>query len=105
MHQDTIRMYMNAIRSIFTKENYKKFLEKYGNDGEMAKKWVVVYHKLGRDKDKTNYAFELFIGEKTHKVLDSIDKVIELNKKKIEILKRIREGVFYKLIENLSTGK
>ena len=99
MHPDTVRMYINCIRTIFTKENYRKFLQMYGKDGEMAKKWVIIYHKLGRDEKKTNYAFELFTGEKTHKVLDLIDKLIELNKKKIEILKRIREGLFYKIIE------
>ena len=58
MHPDTVRMYMNCIRTIFTKENYRKFLQTYGKDGEMAKKWIIIYHKLGRDRKKTNYAFE-----------------------------------------------
>jgi len=101
MHPETARMYINAVRSILTKENYRKFLEVYGNDGETAKKWIALYHKLGRDKDKLNLAFKMYTEEKP-KVLTLIDDLIELHKKKIEKLERIREGI---LIEGQRRGE
>ena len=94
MHPDII-----AIKHILTRKNYEKFLEMYGTDEKEARKWLAVYHKLGRDEERLNRAFEMFTSEERPRALKSIDELIELNKKKIEKLERIRRGVFYKLID------
>ena len=102
MHPDTARMYINVIRSIFTEQNYKKFVEMYGKgveSGEEAKRWTGIYHRLGRDKEGVNRAFELFIGKEKNEVIELLDKLIDLEKKKIEKLQRIRKGMIYKVIE------
>ncbi|HDD56906.1 MAG TPA: hypothetical protein ENF43_00100 [Thermoplasmatales archaeon] len=95
MHPDII-----AIKHILTRKNYKKFLEMYGADEKEARRWLAVYHKLGRDEE--NRAFEMFTGEEKPEALKSIDELIELNKKKIEKLERIKRGIFYRLVDKLA---
>jgi len=84
MHPDTVRMYMNCIRTIFTKENYRKFLQMHGKDGEMAKKWIVEIKEY-RD-------FEDFLKSKKEH-LETYAEMVELDTK--EIKKWMEKGELY----------
>jgi len=92
---ETWKMYLDAIKTILTPENWKKFKEKYENK-EMIKTILETYHILGRNKEKTNKWFEIFTESELSKL---IDKDIELHEKTIEHLKRLKIGLTRKLVE------
>ena len=104
MHPDTLKMYLNVVRTVLTKENWKKYKQLYGNDPEMALYFVKLYHKLDRDREKFNKAFEMLLNDPEIKELsETIDKNIELHKKSIEKLKKLKMPLIIKLIEKKLT--
>jgi len=100
MHPDTLRMYLNVIQTTLTKENWKKYKELFDKDENAALFFVKLYHRLGRDKEKFNKAFELITTDKEIKEFNKlVDKQIELLKKKIEKLEKLRKYTIIKLVE------
>jgi len=81
--------YLNVIKTILTKENWKKFKEKYKKDNEMIYRTVKAYHILNRDKEKINKWFELNENQ-DQEIFKLIDRAIELRKKSIEKLENIK---------------
>lgn len=84
-------MIENALKTLLTKENYKKVMERAKNNREDLEFYLTIYHKLGRDKEKFNKAIEILMDNKD-KVIREVDRAIGLHKKAIEKLERIKRG-------------
>ena len=88
--------YLNAIKTVLSKENWKIFRKKYSKNNDMIYKTVKIFHLLGRDKKKINKWFEL--NEKQNvEILKSINKVIELRRKSIKKLEKIKNGLILEM--------
>lgn len=88
--------YKNFFRTTLSKENYKRIMEicKTNKDCEY---FIAIYHKLGRDEKKFNKAIEVLLGKTDDEFIKLIDRKIELHKKAIEKLERIKKGYIFHL--------
>jgi len=89
-------IYLNTVKVILTKENFKKF-KKYleANEKEQEDLLELVirkYHQFKRNKKRTNEWFEQFIST-GNRLIEEIDRAIELHKEAIKHLKKIRKKV------------
>ena len=81
--------YLHNIKFLLTKENWKVFKRKFSRDDETIYKMMVAYHKLGRNKEKLNEWFEKTFVKRVEPI-KSLEQAIELHKKAIEKLERIK---------------
>ena len=83
--------YLNVLKSVLDKKNFKILKEKYGDDKEVIKLLLIKFHKL-HDKKKLNEFFEKIFVKKEDEFVNLIERYIKLLKKHIKILKRIKKG-------------
>ena len=91
---ETKRIYLNAIKTILTKENWKIFREKYIGDDNMILRTLTVYHhKFNRDKTKLNEWIKNLQKEEIPEIAKTINRAIELHEKAIEKLEKIKTTI------------
>ena len=84
--------YIDALRMILTKKNFKIFKKKYEDDEEVIKLLLAKFQKFKGDKEKLNRFFEKVFVKKEDEFVNLIERYIKLLKKHIKILKRIKKG-------------
>jgi len=96
MHPMTKEIYLNAIKTILTKQNWGIFRKKYKDDDMFIITTLYVFHhRFDRDKEKLNEWFERI--EKKPEILRNIDRMIELTREKLEKLEKLKYAVMVKI--------
>ena len=102
MHEDTLAMLRNAMKTILTEDNYRYFKRWHYKDISLMQDVLHFYNNVvDHDKRAANIFFELLTERRKNNIIQDLELLINLHKQAIEKLQLLKWGLAMKLAKEI----